>query len=253
MHFCVRSLDGRRITDAILFGLFMGLALLSKYYALILCATCFAAALLHPSRRAYFTSASPYVSLGVTALLFAPHAWWLAQSDAPPVKYFIGKTGLGIKPAMVACVNLLAGVVAFHAIIITLIALTKSVSLKEWYGALRARWREPRFRVLTSIALLPLALTLIAGLAFRLQPTTNMTIAIFSLVPLLLLELSGANGDERVYRISRALVVGLTVTVLVLSPAIALAKIWLGRDNNYVDPRKELAREATRIWHLTTS
>ena len=99
MHFCVRSLDRRRISDAIFSGLFMGLALLSKYYALILGATCFVAALVHPARRAYFTSASPYVSLGVTALLFAPHAWWLVRSDAPPVKYFLGKTGLGITPA----------------------------------------------------------------------------------------------------------------------------------------------------------
>src|SRR6185312_106761 len=43
MHFFVRSIDDRRFTDAILFGLFIGLALLSKYFALILATTCFAA------------------------------------------------------------------------------------------------------------------------------------------------------------------------------------------------------------------
>ena len=41
--------------------------------------------------------------------------------------------------------------------------------------------------------------------------------------------------------------------MLVLSPAIAIAKIWFGTDINYVEPRKELAREATRIWHETTA
>jgi 4-amino-4-deoxy-L-arabinose transferase-like glycosyltransferase len=41
MHFFVRSIDDRRFTDAILFGLFVGFALLSKYFALILAATCF--------------------------------------------------------------------------------------------------------------------------------------------------------------------------------------------------------------------
>ena len=35
MHFFVRSIDERRLQDAVLFGVFMGLALLSKYYALI--------------------------------------------------------------------------------------------------------------------------------------------------------------------------------------------------------------------------
>src|SRR5581483_5751244 len=54
MHFFVRSIDDRRLADAVLFGLFIGMALLSKYFALILAATCFVAALVHPLRRAYF-------------------------------------------------------------------------------------------------------------------------------------------------------------------------------------------------------
>ena len=253
MHFFVRSIDNRRLPDAILFGLFMGLAMLSKYFALILAATCFVAALVHPARRAYFTSASPWVSFLVAAFLFAPHAWWLARSDALPVDYFMHKTGLGATTVVLSCVFLLAGVIAFQSIIVALIALTKRASPKDWLVALRARWLEPRFRVLMTLAVLPLALTLIAGLAFRLRPSTNMTIAIFSLMPLLFLELAGSKGDQRLYRISRALVVGITLTVLVLSPAIAMAKIWFGTDINYVEPRKELAREATRIWHETTA
>ena len=118
--------------------------------------------------------------------------------------------------------------------------------------AFRTRWCEHRFRVLAILAVLPPLLTLLSGLAFSLRPSTNMTIAIFSLVPLLLLELSASGGDERIYRSSRSLVVGITLTALVLSPAIAVAKFWWGSDNNYVEPRKELAREATRIWHETT-
>jgi 4-amino-4-deoxy-L-arabinose transferase-like glycosyltransferase len=251
MHFFVRSVDDRRLPDAILFGLFIGLALLSKYYALILGATCFVAVLVHPERRTYFASASPYVSFGIAALLFAPHVWWLARSDAPPVQYFMTKTGLGTA-AFVACAAFLGGVVGFHATIVALIALTKGPSPKPWAVALRMRWSDPKFRMLTTLAVLPLVLTLVAGVAFRLRPSTNMTIAIFSLMPLLLLELSGGKGDERLYRLSRALVVGLTLIALVLSPAIAIAKIWFGDDNNYSDPRKELAREATKIWHEIT-
>lgn len=253
MHFFVRSIDSRRLSDAILFGLFMGLALLSKYFALILGATCFVAALVHPARRAYFTSAAPYVSFAIAALLFAPHVWWLLRSDAPPVQYFMTKTGLGTKTALVACVELLAGAVAFHAIVITLIALTKGAPPKPWAQALKARWSEPRFRVLTILAVLPLALTLVAGLLFSLRPSTNMVIGIFSLMPLLLIEIAGSEGDERLYRFSRALVVGMTLVVLVLSPAIAMTKIWLGDDNNYFEPRKELTREVTRIWRKTTA
>jgi 4-amino-4-deoxy-L-arabinose transferase-like glycosyltransferase len=252
MHFFVRSIDNRRLPDAVLFGVFMGLALLSKYYALILGATCFVAALVNPTRRAYFSSASPYVSFGIAALLFAPHVWWLMRSDAPPVRYFMRTTGHSMAGSLVACSMLLVGVVAFHAIVISLIALTKNLSPKAWPVAFPERWREPRFRVLAILAVLPLALTLIAGLAFRLRPATNMTIAIFSLTPLLLLELSGSRLNDRLYRFSCTLVVAMTLTALALSPVIAIAKLRFGSDNNYVDPRKELAREATRIWHEKT-
>ena len=62
LHYFMRSVQDRGIGDAIAFGVSIGLALMSKYYALILVATCFLAALQHPSRRKYFAAASPYVS-----------------------------------------------------------------------------------------------------------------------------------------------------------------------------------------------
>jgi hypothetical protein len=152
---------------------------------------------------------------------------------------------------ILSCVTLLAGVVAFHSIVMVLIALAKRSSPKSWGAAFRVRWAEPRFRVLTTLAVLPLMLTFIAGLIFRLRPDTNMVIGIFSLMPLLFLELAGGEGDGRLYRLGRAIVVGITLGALALSPAIAIAKIWYGGDINYTEPRKELARKATEIWHET--
>jgi 4-amino-4-deoxy-L-arabinose transferase-like glycosyltransferase len=251
MHFFVRSIDHRRFTDAILFGIFVGLALLSKYYALILATTCFAAALIHPARRAYFTSAVPYVSLLVAALLFAPHVWWLVRSDAAPVGYFIHKTGFGVMAVLITCVTLVAGVALFHSMIIMLIALVKRSDPRSWPTAFKARWAAPRFRVLTLLAVLPLVLTVVAGLIFRLRPSTNMTVGIFSLVPLLFIELAGTEGDDRLYRVVRRLAIAVTLGALALSPVIAFAKIWYRGDINYTEPRKELAREATRLWHQT--
>ncbi len=253
MHFFVRAIDDRRLSDAILFGLLMGVALLSKYFALILAATSFAAALVHPKWRAYFTSASPYVSVVVASLLLAPHVWWLARSDAGPVDYFIHKTGFGFATVILSCVTLLAGVMAFHSIVLALIALAKRSSPKSWGALFRVRWAEPRFRVLATLAVLPLGLTVMAGLAFRLRPDTNMVVGIFSLMPLLFIELAGREGDGRIYRLGRAIAVGITLGALVLSPAIAIAKIWYGGDINYTEPRKELARRATEIWHETVA
>lgn len=253
MHFFVRSIDNRRVGDAILFGIFMAMALLSKYFAVILAATCFAAAILHPARRGYFTSAAPYISLLVATLVFAPHAWWLVRSDAPTVDYFIHKTGFSVIAVITACVTLLAGVFLFHSIIMMVIALAKRSDPRSWVTAFILHWTEPRFRVLTTLAILPLILTVVAGLVFRLRLDTNMTIGIFSLMPLLFIELAGAEGDGRLCRVVGTLVIAVALGALVLSPAIAFAKIWYHTDINYTEPRKELAREATELWHKTTS
>ena len=253
MHFFIRSIDDCHLADAILFGLFIGLALLSKYFAVILAATCFVAALVHPLRRAYVTSAAPYVSLLVATLVFAPHVWWLVRSDAPPVDYFIHKTGFGLITVLIACIELLVGVVLFHAIVVVVVAIAKQSDPRSWGAAIRARWADPRFRVLTTLAVLPLALTFIVGLAFRLRLDTNMTIGIFSLSPLLFIELAGAGRDTRLYQIGRTFSIAVTLAALALSPVIAFAKIWYREDLNYTEPRKELAREATELWHNTTS
>jgi 4-amino-4-deoxy-L-arabinose transferase-like glycosyltransferase len=253
MHFFVRSIDHRHLTDAMLFGLFLGLAMLSKYFALILATACFVAALMHPERRAYFNSAAPYVSVLVAALLFAPHAWWLTRSGALPVHYFIHKTGFGVISVLIACLSLLAGVILFHSIIIMLIALVKRSDPRSWLRAFGTRWSEPRFRVLTTLAVLPLVLTVVAGLVFRLRPSTNMTVGIFSLLPLLIIELAGTEGNDRLYRVVRSFVIAITLVAMALSPVIAFAKIWYRGDINYTEPRKELARYATELWHKTTT
>jgi hypothetical protein len=80
-----------------------------------------------------------------------------------------------------------------------------------------------------------------------------MTIGIFSFMPLLLIELAGAEGDHRLYRLSRGLAIGLTLLALAASPAIAFGKIWYRGDINYTEPRKELAHAATELWRKTTS
>jgi 4-amino-4-deoxy-L-arabinose transferase-like glycosyltransferase len=89
----VRAIDGGKLRDAILFGVFLAIAMLSKYYAAILAATCFFAAVQHPARARYFSSASPYVSTAVAAALCAPHLWWVIASGAPTVRYFAAETG----------------------------------------------------------------------------------------------------------------------------------------------------------------
>ena len=169
------------------------------------------------------------------------------------MNYFVHKTGFGFIVVLIACAKLILGVILFHSIVITTIAVAKQSDPRSWAASFRARWAEPRFRVLTTLAVLPLILTVVAELIFRLLPDTNMTIGIFSLLPLLFIEVAGAEADGRLYRVSRSLAISVMLVALALSPVIAFLKIWYRGDNNYTEPRKELAQEATELWHKTTS
>jgi 4-amino-4-deoxy-L-arabinose transferase-like glycosyltransferase len=255
LHFFVRSYRTRRAGDAFWFGFVLGLAFLSKYFAVLLAVTCLVAALTQDGRKRYFASAAPYISIAVAALLVAPHLWWLLSSDAPPVKYFISTTGHGFASLGYAA-QVAVGSVAFEIVVIALILVATRAAPRDWLAAATAKWRTPRFRMLVTLALLPLLLTILSGLAFRLKISTNMTIGIFSLMPLLLIELAdGDRGadDRRLYRLTGAGAILVTLVPLLLSPLIAIGEMrWFHSAEN-VEPREELAREVSRLWHETVS
>ena len=83
LYFCLVSLRDRRRGPAIGFGVCLGLAFLSKYYAAILLATCALGAVATPFRRAYVRSASPWISALVATAIVAPHVVWLLTHEAP--------------------------------------------------------------------------------------------------------------------------------------------------------------------------
>jgi len=252
LFFFVRSLDGRAPSDAVWFGACMGLALLSKYYALILAATCLIAALQHPSRARYFASASPYVSVAVAAALCAPHLAWLAASGAPPLRYLSRISGLGFAAAGLFAAKAFFGALAQNAVVFAVVAIVARARPGEAAATIRAQAANPRFRLIAILATAPLILTVVAGLALRTKVSTNMLIGTFSLMPLLAIEIAGSRRVERLGVVAARLAAALSLGALVASPAVALARAWFSRDANDVQPRRELAVEATRLWREKT-
>jgi len=93
----------------------------------------------------------------------------LASNDAPPVHYFIHETKHPLGTALLAVLGLMMAALAFHALILGLIEWTRKARWSS--GFLRTfllPWGDPRFRVLFILAVLPLVLTALAGLLFRL-------------------------------------------------------------------------------------
>lgn len=252
LYFFLRSIDGRALLDAVLFGLCMGLALLSKYYALILAATCLIAALQHPLRWRYFASASPYVSACVAAALCAPHLWWLLSSGAPPLRYLSRISGRGFGAVAAYAGTAFFGALAQNAVVTVVVAIVARAWPSEWMATVGKQWADSQFRLLTILAVTPLALTVLAGLALRTKVSTNMLIGTFSLMPLLAIEIAGSRRLKRLRVVVVRLVTALSLGALVASPAVALARVWLSNDADDVQPRKELAAAATRLWREKT-
>ncbi|MDX5003262.1 glycosyltransferase family 39 protein, partial [Streptococcus suis] len=72
---------------AVAAGLTAALAMLGKYYSIFLVASFALSAMIHPSRRAYFTSGSPWISTAAGLIALFPHLHWLATTGAEPVYY----------------------------------------------------------------------------------------------------------------------------------------------------------------------
>ncbi len=83
--------------------------------------------------------------------------------------------------------------------------------------------------------------------------TPEMTIGIFPLLPLLVIEVAGVRNIDHLYRISLRLAAVVTLGALALSPVVAYARTYLWADGANVAPYQEVAVEATRIWHDRTS
>ena len=237
-HMFVRAFGSRRMTDALGFGLLAGLSLISKYYALVLLASCAVAALLHSDRKLYFRSASPYVAALTALAVCAPHLVWLFSHQAPPIRYLMSKSGIS------------AGELGSRAAL-TLVFVARTPP-SRWRATWREKAREPRFRMLAALALGPLLLTFVA--AFALRPTINaeMVVGIFPLLPLLLIEIVGPPDMDRLARVASRFAAALIVGAVALSPVVSIATTYLSHRAMDVTPSREMAFEATRIWREAT-
>jgi hypothetical protein len=227
------------------FGVLLAAAMLSKYYAITLALTCLAGSLVHPERRDYYRSASPYISVCLCVLLVLPHVFWLLTSDAPPVAYILARTGGGMLHAARYAGALLGAIALMHVAV-------AAVVLAAAYRSLRfARDLLNRERLLLVLVIAPIILTILFGLVFELEVSSNMMIGTFPLVPLLLIRAFPPSEPWRVARVAVVAAGGTAAVVLIASPAIAYIA-FQSRDPAATEPRQELAAYATRLWHEQT-
>ena len=253
LHTFMKSMRDRGTGNAVAFGLCVGLALMSKYYAVILVATCLLAALQHPTRRKYFASASPYVSVAVAVAICAPHIVWLLTHGAPPLHYLASVSGIGWAGVIGYSVKTVTGGVGMNVGVVLVVGVVAWISRHDGTAPISHDPRSPPLRMLATLTLMPFVLTILSALVLQARNTPEMTVGIFPLVPLLAIELFRIRDSERLYWISSRLAGVVTVGALALSPVFAAVHTYLSPSASQVAPYQEVATEATKLWHAKTS
>ncbi len=247
LHFFYLSLRDRQLPAAIGFGLCLGLALMSKYYALILLATCGLGAIQTPLLAKYLRSIEPWISALIAASVCAPHLVWLLTHEAPPLRYLAQISGRGFQQIL--------GAAAVTGLTSAL-SLLPVLAVVAWFARGQPTDGQseisPNLRVVATFALAPLTLTLLAGLALRTKLTPEMPIGAFSLVPLAVIEALGSRGIERLAWTTGRLAGGLLLGLLAISPFIMFARLWLWDRAGNIAPHPEIAAEATKLWREKT-
>ncbi len=251
-YFFVRSMDETRLLPAALFGVFAAADILSKYYAAVLLASCLIAVFVHPGWRRYLASARPLLALCICLLLVAPHLWWLVDTGFLPFHYLESERIYSFSRALMNALGFLGGCFGMQAGILGAVLLMRPLSRANLAGGLRERMREPRFRFMAVLALAPALLTALSGVLLHLRLSTNMTIGIFPLTPLLLMEARGVVAGVRIRRVAWGLAAALILVALGVSHFAAYQGFRSGQPP-FVLPWREMAVTADQVWHQRVS
>jgi hypothetical protein len=253
LHYFMKSMRTRKLGDALALGIVVGLAMMSKYYALILVATCFLAALQHPSCRRYFTSPSPYIAAVVTAAVCAPHVWWLLSHEAPPLRYLAGTANRAWPHVLAHVGDTALGALEMNLGVFAVVGFVAWITRHNGSATRSPDLPGPTRRVLVVLTLAPLVLTVVSALVLRNTITPEMTLGVFPLLPLLMIELARPLDIRRLFRISLQLALAVMLGAAVVSPLVAWIRTYLSPNAMKIAPYQEVAIEATRLWHDHTS
>jgi hypothetical protein len=244
-------LQTRSMGTAILAGVFAALAMLGKYYSVVLLATLACVLLVHPERNRVLLSPAPYVAMLVGAAVLAPHAWWLWERREVALTYAISRAAFEQSYARATTIRSIAGGIATLIGPAVVLAYAYGAEFKARVRAMRGQFASAQVRTLLVLSAGPLVFTILAYLVANVRIGGEFLLPAFFAVPLLLLHLLGAY-DERVVRRGTGLVLGVLAGAALLAPVIGIATFMTAR-HPLLEPRAELAAAATDFWRGATN
>ncbi|GIQ76008.1 glycosyltransferase family 39 protein [Bradyrhizobium sp. RD5-C2] len=155
----------RQLGWAIAAGAACAVAMLGKYYSIFLVASFVFASVLHPDRRRYLLSASPWISALAGILVLGPHLHWLATTGATPFDYALAHAGADHVAALWEVSYFIMGLIAALAIPAITWVFIAGPRLAQLPADFRAMNRGLRLLLLVAIGtiLFPVIVSLAIG------------------------------------------------------------------------------------------
>jgi 4-amino-4-deoxy-L-arabinose transferase-like glycosyltransferase len=181
----LRSFETRSAPWAALAGAAAALAMLGKYWSIVLLAGLGLAALVDPRRGSYFRSAAPWITVAVGAVVLAPHVAWLVVHDFVPFAYVRDAHERDFLATLKSVGGYLGGAAGYAALPVLLALAASRPS-----GAALADMLDPRSpgrRFAAAAFWVPLLLPCLVALATGLEVNSTWTGAGWTLLPVVLL------------------------------------------------------------------
>jgi 4-amino-4-deoxy-L-arabinose transferase-like glycosyltransferase len=246
----LRAFETRGSLWAIALGCTTALAMVGKYYSIFLVASFAFAALAHPARRAYFTSASPWISVVTGLVALAPHLHWLATTGASSFTYALAHANGIAASSLVEVRTFVLGLVAAMGVAGMLWVLIAGTRLKQLPSDFAAM--SPSLRLLFYVAIGTIVLPMLTSLAMGTDLPSLW--ALQGLFLFVILIVCGARYPiERFYTVNVTVIVAgvALAAVLIVAPIHAVHR----NDQGYEERRNlyaQAAREVTRQWRELT-
>jgi hypothetical protein len=234
--------------DAVIFGVLAAACILSKYYAVLLLATCGLSLIFHPNGRRYLLSPLPWIAAGVFSPLVLPHLLWALNTNAPPVAYAMGLTGKGWLFTGQYVGRFVFDLLLFQAAMAALVYLASVATRKGRIAERDEKLPQSRRRFLAVLVLAPPLLTIMAAVIFQLKIEAVMGVGIFPLMPLFLMQFLTPLDGRRCFYIAGGAAVAVTVVTLIGAPFAGSVMASKKAGPSFAFPYRELAGAVTEVW-----
>ncbi|MDI1266491.1 MAG: glycosyltransferase family 39 protein [bacterium] len=248
--FFLRSFKTGQLGYAALAGLAAGLAMLGKYWSIVLIVGLVMAALTDARRREYFFSASPWISVLVGGAVLAPHCTWLLQNHFVSVAYASSShAGQSAVAAAVSALTFFLAAVLYASIPLAIVAFALRPSKAAILDSLFPSTVDLRFIALMFWA--PLLLPLPIAIAANARLVSTWAIPTMTFLPIVLLgsPLLTLKTETSIKIVALAVV--FPFLALLAAPLVAL-NVFLHPNATGSSYYRLLSTEVQRIWRKET-